>query len=262
MNVSCFSPPSHGICLFPARRLHGSISNLYQPRRHRCAPSYRHPRDAQLCGETAPSRCTRRSSAGPLLLAPPRSLPAPSPPPPCRLPAASSRLPAASLLPPRRLPAASLLPPFCFPAARLYNNVRARAVPLSFPCVLGAALSVLFAAAVRRQPSVRRPAARPPPAPPPLPSRPAAPAIPPLLPAPSRPFSPPRLAPFPRAIPPLSPSFPPPFPPFSAPNPPFFAFFCPEGKKTCGKVWWNGKVAVPLHPQTRGGASCKEAPGS
>ena len=138
-------------------------------------------------------------------------LPAASLPPPCSLPAAS-------LLPPRRLPAASLLPPFCLPAASLYNNVRARGVPLSFPCVLGAASSVLFAAAVRRQPSVRRPAARPcHPAPPPR-------AIPPLFPAP------------PRALPPRHPApFFPPFPPFPPQTHPFPPFFAPKAKKLAEK---------------------------
>ena len=51
--------------------------------------------------------------------------------------------------------------------------------------------------------------------------------------------------------------------PNSLPWQPYFAVFMPESnffrmffQKTSANIWWNGKVGVPLHPQTRKGHPC------
>ena len=51
--------------------------------------------------------------------------------------------------------------------------------------------------------------------------------------------------------------------PNSRPSQPLFAFLQPESnffrmffQKTSANIWWNGKVGVPLHPQTRKGHPC------
>lgn len=71
----------------------------------------------------------------------------------------------------------------------------------------------------------------------------------------------------PSSPPPPSPAFSPPFfalrAPKSLPWQPYFAVFMPESnffrkffQKTSANIWWNGKVGVPLHPQTRKGHPC------
>ena len=51
--------------------------------------------------------------------------------------------------------------------------------------------------------------------------------------------------------------------PKSLPWQPYFTVFMPEinffrmfFQKTSANIWWNGKVGVPLHPQTRKGHPC------